>query len=106
MYRWSSSESQAVITEQENDHIGGIVTEVVDGNTFVLQILEEDFDNMYEYGETEVVQIYGHDAPNIHTREGRDAYEDLYEEIEGEDVVVEVLGRNEKGHLIGIYEIC
>lgn len=93
------------VNEEEYDVIGGIVTDVYDGNTFSILVIEEEYDNDYEYQKHEDVRIFGELAPELNTAGGREAADDLFEEIDGEEVMLCVYGRDKRGFLIAEYEV-
>ena len=107
MYKWTaqSIEVQFDYDAEDCDVIGGIVTDVYDGNTFALMVTEEDYDNEFEYDEYELIRIFGEPAPVLNTAEGREAAEELFTELDGEQVVLYVYGRDKQGYLIAHYEL-
>lgn len=107
MNHWESSSVRRYYPSQEHDHdfIGGEVGGVIDGNTFELFVTEEDPDNLYTYQLIEVVKIVGRSPLPQHSTEELEAMDTLVEEIEGKDVVCEVVGRDNYGNILAIYNL-
>ncbi|MBC8376869.1 MAG: hypothetical protein H8E26_12550 [FCB group bacterium] len=79
--------------------ISGLVTSIVDGNTFVMKVqFEDDKRRVDKY--TETVRIYGRDKPSISTLTGILAKLDLEKNIVGRRVECEILKRDQSGQII------
>lgn len=88
------------------DIIEGKVTEVVDGDTFRIDMTFEDEDNDYEYNTKEKIRIGGIDAPELEEPGGERSKEDLENAIDGENVRCTVYARDKYGRLVADVEIA
>jgi len=85
----------------EKKMISGLVTSIVDGNTFEISIHEEDGDLCKEK-HTQKVRIHGRDKPSISTLSGILAKLELEKKIVGRKVECEILERDESDQIIVI----
>jgi endonuclease YncB( thermonuclease family) len=79
--------------------ISGLVTSIVDGNTFVMSVHHED-DQQGKEKYLETIRIYGRHKPSISTLSGILAKLDLEKKIVGHRVECEVLGRDDSDQMI------
>ena len=85
----------------ERDLIKGMVKEVLDGDTFILGVMFEDPENEYEYSDEETIRLYGVNAPEVDTEQGKKAkryLEKIFKKYEWVDC--EIHSRDEYGRLI------
>ncbi len=84
----------------KNKNISGLVTSIVDGNTFIMSVqFENDKRCVDKY--TEKVRISGMDKPSISTLSGILAKLELEKKIVGRRVACEILKRDDSGQIIG-----
>ncbi|GAB5418852.1 MAG: hypothetical protein Crog4KO_01670 [Crocinitomicaceae bacterium] len=87
------------------DKFRGVVTEVIDGDTFDIRLTEVLESNDYEYNQVERIRIAGIDAPEAETFDGIVAQTELESRIKGETVEITVEARDEYSRIVGTYEI-
>lgn len=82
------------------DVIWGQPTEVIDGDTFDIEVTHYLSSNDYEYGGEERVRVQGIDAPELPGPGGRLAKRDLKRCIMGNEVKLHIHSRDKYGRLI------
>ena len=87
------------------DTIRGPVTEVIDGDTFDMNITHVGNDNKEEYGDSERVRIAGIDAPEIDTEDGKKAKKALSNKISGKEVRCKIQTRDTYGRIVAEIEV-
>lgn len=83
------------------DIIEGVVVNVVDGDTFDLDIDRIGTQNRYQYSDIERIRVAGIDAPELGTNAGRAAHARLRSQIQGQRVRVEVHARDVWRRVVG-----
>ncbi|MBV6419582.1 MAG: hypothetical protein DAHOPDDO_00805 [Ignavibacteriaceae bacterium] len=68
------------------DIIWGIVKEVIDGDTFRLNVTHISNLNKDKYSAMEKIRIAGYNAPELSTPGGQKAKQDLFQKINGKEV--------------------
>ena len=86
----------------KNKMISGLVTSIVDGNTFEISVHVEDNNSCVDKY-TEKVRIHGMDKPSISTLSGILAKLELEKKIVGRKVECEILKRDESNQIIAIF---
>lgn len=86
---------------KKSNSISGLVTGIVDGNTFVMSIHSEANGSKSEKY-TERIRIHGMDTPPISTLSGILAKLDLEKKIVGRKMECEILGRDDSDRIIAI----
>ena len=81
--------------------ISGLVTRIVDGNTFEMSIHAED-DHKRNDKYTETIRIHGMDKPLVSTLSGILAKLELEKKIVGHKVECEIIERNESNQIIAV----
>lgn len=92
--------------ELRREVIEGYVTEVVDGDTFVLDVDRHARWNSRSYDDVERVRLQNVSAPELSTSVGRAALARLRARIQGRRVRVEIHARDRYGWLIGIARLA
>ena len=87
------------------DVIWGLVTNVIDGDTFEMNVTHIGKSNSNKYNENEIVRINGIDAPEMGTPEGLTAKMALSLRILGKQVVCTVHARDKFGRVVADFEI-
>ena len=82
------------------DMIRGIVTNVVDGDTFDLSVAYQAIGNEHEYDDEERIRIANIDAPELPSEPGKRAKKDLEDAILNRSVQCEVQARDAYGRLV------
>ncbi|MCK4404639.1 MAG: thermonuclease family protein [candidate division Zixibacteria bacterium] len=82
------------------DKIRGLVTDVVDGDTFDVKVTWRSPDNANEYDDTERIRINKIDAPELTDPGGPGAKETLEDAIDGKVVDLTVYSRDKYGRLV------
>lgn len=82
------------------DMIIGIVTYVIDGDTFDMKVTHLGDDNEYDYGQKERVRISDIDAPELGTRMGPLSRYALQRLLMDRKVHCDVLSRDKYGRVI------
>lgn len=85
----------------EKKMISGLVTNIVDGNTFEISVHVEDGDSGIDK-HTQKVRIHGRDKPSVSTLSGILAKLELEKKIVGRKVECEILERDELDQIIVI----
>ena len=88
------------------DVIWGQVIEVIDGDTFEVDVTDESDANKYDYDEQETVRIRGVDAPELPDQQGRLAKEYLENRILGYEVELHVHARDAYRRLVADVLVC
>lgn len=83
------------------DKIYGWVQEVLDGDTFVLDVDSFSRHNDYEYNDVERIRLKGFDAPERGAPGGQAAKARLVSKVQGQRVCVEVAARDRYRRIIG-----
>ncbi len=76
------------------DQAWGFVLEVLDGDTFTLDISSVRKDNAYTYNDVERVRLRSGSAPELNDPGGHAAREKLRQEIGGRRVRIDIYGRD------------
>ncbi len=87
------------------DRIQGTVIEIIDGDTFDVEVSEVLDTNEYEYHDVERVRLEGVDAPEIDDPGGEEAAEELEKAILDEMVEITVYSRDTFGRLVGAVKV-
>jgi len=82
------------------DVIYGIVTEVIDGDTFKVKVYYQSANNKAKYGDNETVRIANIDAPEIPSAAGLRAKVHLENKLKGRNVRLEIQARDTYGRLV------
>ncbi len=82
------------------DTIWGRLDEVVDGDTFDMQVTREATANEYNYNDKERIRIEDIDAPELGRTGARSAAEDLALCLDGRSIRCDVQARDTYGRLI------
>lgn len=82
------------------DILGGQVINVLDGDTFDLDVDEVGEDNDYDYSDVERIRLRGVNAPELDEPGGRAALARLRAEIAGQRVRVGIHARDRFGRLV------
>ncbi len=83
------------------DTIEGLVINVLDGDTFDLDVDRVGRSNGYEYNDVERVRLAGVNAPELAEPGGRAAHTRLRTAIQGRRVRVDVRARDRYGRIVG-----
>jgi len=83
------------------DVIWGDVYNVVDGDTFDMEVTGRALSNEYDYNENERIRLAGLDAPELDTREGKRSKRFLAKAIDGRHVRVDVKARDHYRRVVG-----
>jgi len=83
-----------------SDTIWGEVIDVIDGDTFDLNVTHVDDDNEYEYNDIERIRIADIDAPELNGESGDRALEELEDVILDESIRCDIHARDRYGRLI------
>ena len=83
----------------KNKIISGLVTSIVDGNTFVMSVQFEDEHRLTDKYAAKV-KIHGMDKPSTSTLSGILAKLELEKKIAGRKVACEILARDDSGQII------
>lgn len=87
------------------DIIRGPVTNVIDGDTFEMEVTHVGKNNKEKYNDNETVRIAGIDAPEINTDEGKKAKKELEKKISGQEVRCTVQARDTYGRVVADIEV-
>ncbi len=82
------------------DVIWGDVTQVIDGDTFDVNVTHYSRANAVRYNNRERIRVAGIDAPELHTRLGPRAKHQLERTLLGQHVRLDVQSRDVYGRLI------
>jgi endonuclease YncB( thermonuclease family) len=85
--------------------IRGPVTNVIDGDTFDIQVTHVGKKNKNEYNDNERIRIAGIDAPELGTEEGKKAKNSLMKKISGKEVRCNVKSRDTYSRIVADVEI-
>lgn len=84
------------------DAIFGDVQRVIDGDTVELVVRSRSRNNLYSYRRVERVRLRDVYAPEMNTRQGRQAQQRLESRLLGKRVRVDVAARDDFGRVVGI----
>ena len=87
------------------DTIRGPVTNVIDGDTFDMNVTHLGKKNTIKYNDDERIRIAGIDAPEINTEEGKKAKKKLEKKISGKEVRCTVQARDTYGRIVADIEV-
>ena len=87
------------------DTIRGRVTDVVDGDTFDMEVTHADKKNTDEYNPEERVRIAGVDSPELDTEEGKKAKKSLEKKLSGKEVRCTVQTRDTYGRIVADVQV-
>lgn len=87
------------------DLIQGKVTEVIDGDTFVMTVEQVGTQNQYEYSITEKIRIQNFDAPEFKSPLGLRSKKSLETKIKGKTVHCTVASRDTYGRIVASVKI-
>ena len=87
------------------DHIQGKVTEVIDGDTFVINVEQRGPQNEYEYKDYEKIRIAKINAPELKSRFGLLAKIILEIKIKNKTVHCTIQGRDTYGRVVATFKI-
>jgi len=87
------------------DFIQGKVTEVIDGDTFVMTIEQVGTQNQYEYNNSEKIRIQNFDAPELKSPFGLRSKTSLEMKIKGKTVLCTVASRDTFGRIVATVKI-
>ena len=87
------------------DAIGGPVTDVVDGDTFDMDVTYRGEKNTEKYNDKERVRIAGINAPEIGTEGGKKAKKELEKKISDKEVRCTVRARDTYGRIVADIKI-
>ena len=82
------------------DVIWGDVTEIIDGDSFRVDDTSQDERNEFPYGDSEEIRIQNINAPELPSKSGKRAKEDLEALLSGKRVRLTVHARDDFGRLI------
>jgi endonuclease YncB( thermonuclease family) len=82
------------------DIIWGKVTNIVDGDTFDINVTHDSEDNEYEYSGEERIRIADIDEPELNTKAGERAKKDLEEKLLNENVKCKIKSRDKYDRLV------
>ena len=82
------------------DVIQGKVTEVIDGDTFEMNVTGIGQTNSQEYNDIERIRIAGMNAPELGTQAGQQDKQNLENQIGGKIVKCEIKARDQYGRLV------
>lgn len=82
------------------DVIWGDVTQVIDGDTFDVNVTHYSRTNAVRYNDRERIRVAGIDAPELRTRFGLRAKQQLERALLGEHVRLNVQSRDVYGRLV------
>ena len=82
------------------DVIQGPVIDVIDGDTFEIEVAKVGKDNEYEYNEVERIRIADIDAPELNTGAGKRSKAALQRKLKGKEVRCDVQARDKYGRII------
>lgn len=82
------------------DTIRGPVTEVIDGDTFDMEVTHVGKSNLKKYKDNEWIRIADIDAPELPSKSGQRAKNDLEKAIGGKQVRCSVQARDNYGRLV------
>lgn len=83
------------------DTIRGIVTNVVDGDTFDMSVTHHGKDNEYKYNNPERIRVSDIDTPEINTTQGKRDKAKLESIILNKEVRVYIEARDTYGRVVG-----
>ena len=87
------------------DTIRGLVTRVVDGDTFEMNVAYIGKKNAEKYDDSEIVRIAGIDAPELDTDAGKKAKAELTNRLSGKEVRCTVQARDTYGRVVADVEV-
>ena len=87
------------------DNVRGPVVDVIDGDTFDMNVTYKGNNNKYPYNKTERIRIVGIDAPELNTIAGIHAKTNLKAKILGKEIRCHVHSRDSFQRLVGDVEI-
>lgn len=82
------------------DRVRGQVADVIDGDTFDMEITKVGTNNVENYGKNERIRIAGIDAPELNREKGKRAKEALEREIARREIECIIQARDEYGRLV------
>ena len=85
------------------DRIIGPVTNIVDGDTFDMEVTEVWKNNVYHYNKQERIRIADIDAPELQDAGGKRSKESLEKKISGYTVECTIQTRDDYGRLVASY---
>ncbi len=85
----------------KNKKIYGLVTSIVDGNTFEISVQDENDENGVEK-HTEKIRIHGMDKPAVSTLSGILAKLELEKKIVGRKLECEIINRDDADQLVAV----
>ena len=83
------------------DRIWGEVTQVIDGDTFDMQVTHIDGENEYPYNDVERIRIKGIDAPELDEAGGQRSKRALTRCLADEHIQVDIHTRDRYRRLVG-----
>jgi len=92
-------------TTEMADTIRGQVTEVLDGDTFDMEVTHVGRDNEVHYHSEERIRIADTDAPALGAAAGRVAKRRLEERLRGQEVRCYVQARDNYGRVVADVEV-
>ena len=87
------------------DSVRGPVVDVIDGDTFDINVTHKGKNNKYTYNDTERIRIVGIDAPELNTVAGIHAKANLKAKILGKEIRCKVHSRDTFQRLVGDVEL-
>lgn len=87
------------------DTIRGMVTSVIDGDTFDMSVTHTGKNNSITYNNAERIRIAGIDKPEINTDAGKKAKTALENKLNGKEVRITIDARDDYRRIVGTVEI-
>lgn len=89
-----------MLTKVKFDVIFGLVTSIVDGDTFDVLVTRQNSGNQYRYNSVERIRISSINAPELPTISGMRAKVDLERHLSHKSVKLHVQARDAYGRLV------
>ena len=89
-----------------NDTLYGRVIEILDGNSFYMEVLAQGRWNDDSYDDLEEVRLAGVYAPAGRNHDGASAEDYLRERLEGRVVLCDIRGRDAADRLVSAVSVC
>lgn len=87
------------------DTIKGPVTNIVDGDTFDMDVIPTDKENEHEYNDSERIRFSNISAHELDAEGGEEQKDALFNLLDGQTVRVTVAARDTYGRIVGTVEI-
>ena len=87
------------------DKITGIITNIVDENTFDIMLSSQDSENEFKYNSGERIKIGLLDIPELRRCSKQISKELLESHLSGKKIICFVEGRDEKGNIIAFVQL-